>query len=89
MTITTNRNQTYTVDWIDSLLTDPKKLLMQMEDARPIAQIVPDFDGLTRIDRVSETQGDKTYEGYTSLTGISRKNDGKILITMERAASTE
>lgn len=85
MTITTSRKLTYTVDWIDSPLSSPETLLLEMTDPRPIAQIVPEFDGLTRIERKDANQGDKVFDGYAALVGISRQPKDKVRIILERA----
>ena len=84
MTITTSKAKTYTVTWIDTPIQDASKLLLAMEDSRDISQIAPEFEGLTSVQRFDEYQGDKTYDGYTALLGITRYNGVVVQITLAK-----
>lgn len=82
MTITTSQNKTYQVQWVETSIFNPNVLAMQMTDARRLTEIVPEFDGLTKISRQDENQGDKEFTGYNRLVGIKRIGDD-VLIQME------
>lgn len=82
MTVTTSKNLTYQVQWVDTSPFNAGALAMQMTDARPLPEIAAEFDGLTEIVRKDENQGDKTFSGYSRLVGIKRLGDD-VLIQME------
>ena len=84
MTITTSQNKTYEVLWIDSPITDDSHLLLAMRDGRAIMEIAPEFTGLTIIQRFDENQGDKAFEGYPVLRGITQTSSGVVQITLGR-----
>lgn len=85
MIIKTNRGKTYDVDWIDTSMIGEKTLLLQMTDPRRLSIIAAEFDGLTLIDRRSETQGDKHWEGYTRLKTLVRNGEAvQIGLVKER-----
>lgn len=82
MKIETSKGKTYEVDWIDGPTITSGTVLLQMDDSRPLPEIATEFDGLARIERYSDTQGDKTFEGYSELKSISRGREQKILIEL-------
>lgn len=85
MTITTSKGQTHQVDWIDGpTITTGGLMLTLVGDTRRMPEIAADFDGLTEIQRHSDTQGDKTFTGFTSLWSITRYQDGGLLIEMRK-----
>lgn len=86
MKIETSKGKTYDVDWIDSPITNPDALYMTMEDGRRLPKIAAEFDSLTEIKRHSDTQGDKTFVGYTKLREISANRTGKVLIVLGKEA---
>ncbi len=71
MTITTSKGQTFEVMWCWGPLSDGT-LMLALYDPRPLWEVARDLDGLTRIDRKSELEGDATYEGYVELVAIVR-----------------
>lgn len=82
MKITTSKNKTYLVKWIDTPITNTRALAMQMTDTRRLPKIAAEFDGLTEIIRVDENQGNKTFTGFSRLIGVKRIGDD-VLIQME------
>lgn len=82
MTITTSKNKTYQVLWIDTSPFNPMALSMQMMDTRLLPEIAAEFDGLTEIARQDENQGNKTFAGFSKLVGIKRIGND-VLIQME------
>lgn len=82
MTITTSKNKTYQVKWIDSPIQDAGMLALMMEDARPLLEIAAEFNGLTEIKRKDAHQGDKTFTGFDRLIGIKRVGND-VMIQME------
>lgn len=87
MTITTSKGQTFDVLWCWGPLSDGT-LMLALHDPRPLWEIAHDMDGLTRIERKSELEGDVTYEGYSELTAISRNaQTDEITITLRQTTT--
>lgn len=87
MTITTSRGQTFNVNWAWAQ-EDENRLMIELPETRSIGEIAADFDGLEKIDRRSESEGDRVYEGYDALTRVIKDTDkGTALLTMERSAA--
>lgn len=82
MTITTNRGQEFKVNWA---WASDGVLRIELPEIRPIGDIAEDFDGLVKIERTSEEEGDDTYIGYNELTGVTRnRQKGTTLLTLEK-----
>ncbi len=87
MTIWTNRGQTFNVNWAWAT-EDRGQLMIELKEDRSIGEIADDFDGLVKIERKSEEEGDDTYLGYDDLVGVTRnRKNGTVLLTLERSAS--
>lgn len=87
MTITTNRGQTFEVNW--AWATSDERLIIELPDERSIADIAKCFDGLVKIERKSEYEGDVTYIGYDVLTSVVKDiNKGTVLLTMKRSVNS-
>lgn len=63
-----------TVNWM-WLLERKDQLIFQIVDERPLSEIAADWEGAEVIERKSETEGDKTYTGYTRILRMMRKDD--------------
>ena len=86
MTITTNRGQEFKVNWA---WADEETGILRIElpDTRTIGEIAEDFDGLGKIERKSEEEGDKVYMGYNVLSRVIRNIEkGTVQLTMEKNA---
>ena len=86
MKMETSKGKTYNVDWIDGPTITSGNVLVSLEDGRRLPKIAAELDGLDRIQRFSEEQGDKTFEGYSVLKAISRGADGKVLAELTKEA---
>lgn len=49
MKIETSKGKNFNIEFICSPLRDGSKAIIEMEDARPLAEIAADFDGLESI----------------------------------------
>ncbi|MBR3927750.1 MAG: hypothetical protein IKJ65_01960 [Clostridia bacterium] len=81
------KGKTHDVKWM-WLLERKDQLIFQIVDERPISEIAADWEGADVIERISEEEGNKTYEGYTRIARIYRKDDIKrgcmeIVLTKE------
>lgn len=82
MTLTTSRNKTYNVDWIDGPTITNGMVMLQMHDTRRLPEIAEEFDGLESMKRESENQGDKEFVGFTVLQRIARVSKDVVLIAL-------
>ncbi len=87
MQITTSRGKTFDVRFISTLIRIRKKLTIEIEDVRPLAEIAADFDGLETIEKTeTERDGVKTiYEGFTHLVSVTRnaEHEDHVRLTLE------
>lgn len=85
MTITTNRGQEFDVNWAWAV---GGVLRIELPGIRKIGDIAEDFDGLVKIERESEEEGDDTYIGYDTLTGVTQnRQKGTTLLTLEKGGA--
>lgn len=84
MTVTTSRNKTYDVIYVDGPTRLSGTLMLRMADPRPILEVGAEFDGLEHFARVDANQGDKEWTGYTQLVSIRRMTDTDVLIEMAK-----
>lgn len=90
MQITTSKGKTFDVGFIGALLRDGNRMMIELADARPFAEIAADFDGLETIKRENEhvkpgVISYEIYEGFTQLVGMQRNREtGAVRLTLER-----
>ena len=83
MKLKTSKGKTYEVDWVDVASLTSGNLFAQLRDDRPLHEIAEEFDGLEWLERESDTQGNKRFEGYNRLTGLSRMAvNGAVQLTL-------
>ena len=84
MLITTCKGKTFEANYAFAP-TSKGTCILELKDERPIEEIAKDFDGIAKIERKSESEGDKTYEGYSVLSGVNRDTRrGTVQITLEK-----
>lgn len=84
MKLKTSKGFEYNVDWADGPTRTSGALMIQMHDDRSLYRIAAEFDGLEKVERESETQGNKEWNGYTELTRIARVDDGVVVIALNK-----
>lgn len=84
MTLEMSTGKTFEVDWIGGPTRTSGAVIMQMRDARSIAAIAQDVEGVQTMTRRSDTEGDATYEGYTVVASIVRQPGGMVQVAFER-----
>ena len=84
MTLTTSRNKTYDVLWAFGPTIKSGKVMFEMNDERPPAEIAAEFDGLEWLKRESSNEGDALYEGYSVLASLQRTDGGTVMIGLSR-----
>jgi hypothetical protein len=86
-TITTSRNKTFPIAWAQVIARKnaPAQLLLELPENQEAASYVTEFDGLDSLKLMDDALPGATmmYEGFTRLTGMSRK-DGAVRITLEK-----
>ncbi len=70
-TITTDKGKTYEAIYCWAPCMDGS-CGIEIRDSRPIAAIVPEFDGLTHIHLIDPSTGEYDFDGYTVLNSIGR-----------------
>lgn len=68
------------------LLNRKNELRLEYTDERHVSEIVADWEGAEVIERKSENEGDMTFEGFTSITRIIKKDNGKVEIALVKGA---
>lgn len=91
MKIETSKGKTFDIEFICSPFRDGSKVIIEMEDARPLAEIAADFDGLKSIKKTGSGRNDKAvyemYEGFSQLVGIQRDTAaGSVRLTLAKGA---
>lgn len=84
MKLTTSSGKTYDVQWIDGPTITSGMVLLQMADDRRLPEIAAEFDGLEAMQRESDTQGNKAWQGYTVLQRIARVSPGVVLLALAK-----
>lgn len=85
MTIMTNRGQTFDVNFAYAP-TSMGQCMIELKDSRGVSDIAQDFEGLEKISRKSENEGDAEYIGYDVLVSVQRDiKKGTALLTLERS----
>lgn len=80
MTIRTSKAKEYKADYLGGPTRSGGAVMLKIIDERRLPEIAAEFDGLDWIERISDDEGDKRFEGYARLAGIVRVTDG---VTME------
>lgn len=87
MIIRTSRGKDLQVNWIWGPQDGRRKVMAETDDARPLAEICQDFDGLEWIKayKNEEKTSYEAYEGYTKLVSAARNEEtGAVVLSMSR-----
>ena len=87
MLLKTSNGNTYTVDWIDTAMSGD--LYLQMQDERALSVIAAEFDGLDWLERKSENEGDKWFDGYSALRHIQRAEPGVVIVSISKGGNAD
>lgn len=84
MKITTNKGKTYEVNFAFAPTTGGN-CMVEIKDTRPMAEIAAEFEGVEKMIREDEDEGNAVYEGYTMLVSIVRNvQRGTVLLGMAK-----
>lgn len=81
--ITTDRGNTYEVDYAWAPLSDGS-CLITMQDSRRLPVIASEFDGLQMIHFVDDETGAADWEGYSRLTDLDTVQPGRVRIKLKK-----
>lgn len=84
MKLITSAGKTYEVQWVGGPTLTSSAVMIQMADDRRLPEIAAEFDGLEAMQRESETQGNKAWQGYTVLQRIARVSPGVVLLALSK-----
>lgn len=87
MKITTNKGNTYSAVYIGEMLRDGLRLLIDLNDERPLSEIAAEFEGLETITQTHELKPGivTTYTGFTNLLEVHKnKAAGTVRVTLEK-----
>ena len=76
MKLTTSREKTFEVDWIDGPTSADGRVWLQIPDERRLPEIAADFDGLEWMEKETAHGGTVRYEGWSLLSMIKREAEG-------------
>lgn len=83
MKVRTSKELEYEVRWAGESIGNQQRILIQLDEIRPLVQLVAEFDGIDWMETSGpEGQPDKRIEGPMVISGASRLSSGLILITM-------
>lgn len=83
MLLTTDRNQTFEVNWAWAPINDDDDLMLELTcDDRLFSQIALDFEGLKHIHTSDKFEGERDYDGYDQIRSMIRTRKGEVRITM-------
>lgn len=85
MKLETSKGKTFDIRVICTSLRSPNKVLIELEDSRPLADIAAEFDGLDMLRAIETENVYQVYEGFSKLVGIQRNTDaGTVRLTLEK-----
>jgi len=92
MELTTSRGQTFDIQYIGKVLTNSRRMMIELEDERRLSEIAADFEDVQTFRRAEITPEGKPdiYEGYTNLVDVHRNTAaGNVRLTLERSDAYE
>ena len=84
MKITTNNGKMFEVQFAEASIIEPNRMIIELVDERPFAEIAADFDGLETITKSDDDMLEevKVYEGFSRLYSIQRAVGAKTTLLM-------
>lgn len=87
MKLTTSKGKTFDINYIWPTMRNGEKLMIELEDDRPMTQIADDFDGIEVFEKTDKKKPGvkEVFTGFTRLVNMSRENyEGVIRLTLEK-----
>lgn len=87
MQITTNKGKTHDITFNGVLIRNGCRVMIEMKDDYPLAEIAADFDGVDTFTVTHENRPGvkEVYEGFTRLADIRHdKKTGTFRLTLEK-----
>lgn len=92
MKITTSHGKTFDVNYIWENTRNGERLMIELEDNRPISQISEDFEGVEVFEKTDKKKpNSKEYiTGYIRLINVSQENyDGVTRLILAKGKETK
>lgn len=92
MKLKTSGGKVFDIRVICPDLRSKNKVLIELEDDRPLGDIARDFDGLESMLKYDEDIAGvhEVYEGFTRLVGIRRNESaGTVRLTLEKGGASD
>ena len=90
MKLTTSKNLEYEVFWAGLRLTHSREMIVQMEEKRPLVDLIAELDGIDWAKTSGPAgQPDREFKGTMHIKAASRLENGNVLITLEMEAASE
>lgn len=84
MKLATSKGIEYEVMWAGLRLTHSREMIVQMEEKRPLVDLITEMDGIDWAKTSGPAgQPDREYQGPMRLMSAARLEDGNVLITLE------
>lgn len=83
MKLKTSAEREYDVVFADGPSMMSGQVLVQLKDDRRLSEIVAEFDGIAWMERLSETEGNKRFEGYSRVMRAIQ-DGGKVTLSFAR-----
>lgn len=86
MTLVLDGEKTLEIIWMYYVPGDESRVMLEYTDGRKIEDIAHDFEGVQRMERRSESEGDMVFEGYSEVEAVikNRNRLNRVQITMHR-----
>ena len=82
MLLKTSKGIEYVAEWIDKASTGD--VYMQINDSRPLHIVAEELDGLEWVERYDENQGDKRFEGFNTVTMVTRDSVDSVMVRISK-----
>lgn len=85
MTLVINDTYKIHIKWMWGPVGEDSSVMLELEDDRKLSDISKDFEGVKKYERLSDTEGNMIFEGYTELLAIQRiytRVGSKVQITL-------
>ena len=85
-TIETSAGNVHAVNWIWGPMKGRVKVMLELDDVRPLSEICADFDGLDwiRAYKDKERTAYEAFEGYKQLISAVRQESGAVQLSLIR-----
>lgn len=85
MKLKTSTGNEYDIDFAGGPSLTSGQVLVQLRDSRRLSDIVAEFDGLAWMEKLSENEGNKRFDGYSRVMRATQEGT-KVLLSFAKEA---